>query len=70
MNTYFPTWLNALLFVAGAVDAYLLTQTGVTFSPGVTLALGAANVAIIALTAFQRTATNAVRSMRGKPTIS
>lgn len=62
-----PTWVAFTVFVLSAVDTYLLTQTTVHFSSGVALALGAANVAFVAITTFQRTAVNTVRRMRGLP---
>lgn len=64
-----PMWLAFTVFVLSAVDTYLLTQTTVTFSPTVALILGAVNIALVAMTAFQRTAVNTVRRLRGKPTV-
>lgn len=70
MNAYFPTWLNAVLFVAAAVLAFLGTQTSVRFDGTAALVIGAAEVAVAALLAFQRATTNTVRRLQGKPTIS
>jgi hypothetical protein len=68
MSISLPTWVAAIIFVLSAVDTYLLAQTSVTFSPGIALALGAANVAFAALLGFPKTAVMAVRRIRGKPT--
>ncbi len=65
----FPNWLNATLFIASAVLAFLGTQTSVRFDGAVALDIGAVQVAVAAALAFQRTATNTVRRMQGKPTI-
>lgn len=70
MNTYYPTWLNASLFVIAAVTAYLGTQTSVSLTGWPALAIGAVEVAVAALLAFQRTTTNTVRRLQGRPTIS
>lgn len=70
MSISLPAGVAVAIFVASAVDTYLLTQTSVTFSPGIALALGAANVAFAALLGFQKTAVMTVRRLRGKPTPS
>lgn len=67
MSISLPAWLAASIFVLSAVDTYFLAQTGVKFSPGVELVLGAANVAFAAILGFQKAAVNTVRRLRGKP---
>jgi hypothetical protein len=63
----YPTWLQAVLFVGAALDTYFMTQTTMIFAPVVVLALGAGNVAIAALLAFQKQAVNVTRTIRGLP---
>lgn len=70
MNAYFPIWLNALLFTANAVLIFLLTQAAIQANVTLFIVLGATNVGITALLAFQRGTTNAVRQLRGKPTVA
>jgi hypothetical protein len=68
MSISLPPAVAVAIFVLSAVDTYLLTQTSVTFSPVISVVLGAANVAFAALLGFQKTAVNTVRRLRGKPT--
>jgi hypothetical protein len=63
----FPFWLSALLFVGGAIMAFLLSQDDVVFVGVPKLILGVVNVAILALTSFQQQVTRQVRRMRGMP---
>jgi hypothetical protein len=67
MSISLPPAVAVTIFVLSAVDTYLLTQTSVTFSPTISVVLGALNVAFAAILGFQKTTVNTVRRLRGKP---
>jgi len=67
MSVSLPQQVTFIVFVFSGVDTFLLTQTIMTLPPPWQLVLGALNVAFAAIIAFQHTAVNTVRRMRGLP---